>query len=70
MVRTTTNGILIEIATNQPAHDYVQLVNEITTLLQTTDPELTNSNFIYTHNLLKALLPSVGQATRALKEAS
>lgn len=70
MVRTTDEGLYIEIKTKQPAYDYIQLINELITLLQTTDRELTDDNFIYTHQLLKALLPSEIQAEKALKEAS
>ena len=70
MVRITEDGFCIEIKTTQPAHDYVQLVTELVTVLQTTDPELTDDNFIYLHNLLKALLPTIQQAESILKEAS
>ena len=67
MVRLTDEGFCIEIKSNQPASDYVELQHDIIELLQSIDPELSaGKSFYHLFELLKNLLPDDIQAKKIL----
>lgn len=62
MVTITKEGFVIHFASNQPANDYVETLNDLITLIQDRDPVTSEKGNFYACELIKEMMPTEEQA--------
>lgn len=67
MIRFTPEGFTIEVKDPRPRETWSEMVRDTVDALQSIDPELTNHNYFYLHELLKNMLPGAESISVSLE---
>lgn len=62
MVKLGKKSFVVEVKSTQPANDYVETVNDLLIMLRDCDPEMSENNRFYAFELIREMLPTIGQA--------